>query len=33
MKITIINKKNTKINTMSICPWLVDQPPVGSKEA
>jgi hypothetical protein len=28
MKITIIKKSDTKVKTISVCPWLVDQPPV-----
>ena len=28
MKITIIKKTNGKVKTMSICPWLLDEPPV-----
>lgn len=26
MKITIIKKGNGKVKTMSVCPWLVDDP-------
>ena len=27
MKITVIKKTNGKVQTMSGCPWLVDEPP------
>jgi hypothetical protein len=29
MKITIIKKSNGKVNTMSVCPWIMDYPPVA----
>jgi hypothetical protein len=29
MKITVIKKSNGKVNTMSVCPWVLDEPPVG----
>jgi len=28
MKITVIKKTNGKIKTVSVCPWLLDEPPV-----
>jgi hypothetical protein len=28
MKITVIKKSNGKVQTMSVCPWLLDEPPV-----
>ena len=31
MKITIIKKSDTKVKTISVCPWLVDMPPVSQK--
>ena len=31
MKITVIKKTNGKVKTMSVCPWLLDEPPVGAK--
>jgi len=31
MKITVIKKSNGKVKTMSICPWLVDEPPAAQK--
>jgi hypothetical protein len=30
MKITIVKKSDSKVKTMSVCPWLVDEPPVQS---
>jgi len=29
MKVTVINKSNGKIKTITACPWLVDVPPVA----
>jgi hypothetical protein len=29
MKIAIIKKSNGKVKTMSVCPWILDEPPVG----
>jgi hypothetical protein len=29
MKITVIKKTNGKVNTMSACPWIIDEPPVA----
>jgi len=29
MKITIIKKSSGKIKTMSVCPWIYDEPPVA----
>jgi hypothetical protein len=29
MKITVIKKSNGKVQTMSVCPWLLDEPPVS----
>ena len=31
MKITVIKKTSGKVKTMSVCPWLLDEPPVGAK--
>lgn len=31
MKITIVKKSNGKVNTMNVCPWLVDTPPGAPK--
>jgi hypothetical protein len=31
MKIQVIKKGTTKVKTMSTCPWLVDEPPLVSK--
>jgi hypothetical protein len=28
MKITVVKKSTNKVKTMSVCPWLVDEPPV-----
>jgi hypothetical protein len=27
MKITVIKKTSGKVKTMSVCPWLIDEPP------
>ena len=29
MKITVIKKSNGKVKTMNVCPWILDEPPVG----
>jgi hypothetical protein len=29
MKITVIKKTNGKTQTMSACPWLIDEPPAA----
>jgi hypothetical protein len=29
MKITVVKKSATRVNTMSICPFIVDNPPDG----
>jgi hypothetical protein len=29
MKITVIKKTNGKLQTMSGCPWMIDQPPTA----
>jgi len=29
MKITIIKKTNGKIKTVSVCPWMLDEPPTA----
>jgi hypothetical protein len=29
MKITVIKKSSGKVKTMSICPWMLDEPPVA----
>jgi hypothetical protein len=31
MKITIIKKSGGKVKTMSICPWILDEPPAATK--
>ena len=31
MKITVIKKTSGKVNTMSVCPWILDEPPVAKK--
>jgi hypothetical protein len=31
MKITVIKKSNGKVQTMSACPWILDEPPVAPK--
>jgi hypothetical protein len=31
MKITVIKKSNGKVKTMSVCPWVVDEPPMSQK--
>ena len=32
MKITVIKKTNGKVKTMRGCPWMLDEPPVGTKK-
>jgi hypothetical protein len=32
MKITVIKKSSGKVKTMSICPWMLDEPPVAQKQ-
>ncbi len=32
MKITVIKKSDSKVKTMHICPWMVDEPPVAPKK-
>jgi hypothetical protein len=29
MKITVIKKSSGKVKTMSVCPWLLDEPPAA----
>ena len=29
MKITVIKKSGGKVKTMSVCPWILDEPPVA----
>jgi hypothetical protein len=29
MKITVIKKSSGKVKTMSVCPWMLDEPPVA----
>jgi hypothetical protein len=29
MKITVIKKSNGKVKTMSLCPWMIDEPPMA----
>jgi hypothetical protein len=29
MKIQVVKKGTTKVKTMSICPWMVDEPPAS----
>lgn len=31
MKITVVKKSNGKVNTMSVCPWVIDEPPAAKK--
>ncbi len=31
MKITVIKKSSSKVQTMSVCPWLIDEPPAATK--
>ena len=30
MKITVIKKSGSKVNTMQTCPWVVDEPTLKS---
>jgi hypothetical protein len=33
MKVTVIKKSDTKVNTgRSACPWIMDAPPVGNEK-
>jgi hypothetical protein len=32
MKVQVIKKGNTKVKTMSICPYVVDVPPESTKK-
>ena len=29
MKITVVKKSSGKVKTMSICPWILDEPPAA----
>ena len=29
MKITVVKKSSGKVKTMSVCPWLLDEPPAA----
>ena len=29
MKIQVVKKGTSKVKTMSICPWMVDEPPAS----
>jgi hypothetical protein len=29
MKITVVKKSSGKVKTMSVCPWILDEPPVA----
>jgi hypothetical protein len=29
MKITVIKKNGGKVKTMSVCPWILDEPPLA----
>jgi hypothetical protein len=31
MRITIVKKSNGKVKTMSVCPWIIDEPPAAQK--
>ena len=32
MKITIIKKSSGKVKTMSVCPWVLDEPPAAQSK-
>lgn len=32
MKVQIVKKGNTKVKTMSVCPYVVDVPPESAKK-
>jgi hypothetical protein len=32
MKISVIKKSNGKVKTMSVCPWLIDEPPPAASK-
>ena len=29
MKITVVKKSSGKVKTMSVCPWILDEPPAA----
>jgi hypothetical protein len=31
MKIQVVKKGTSKVKTMAVCPWFVDEPPMASK--
>jgi hypothetical protein len=31
MKITVVKKSNGKVNTVAVCPWILDEPPAAKK--
>ncbi len=31
MKVTVIKKGSGKVKTMSVCPWILDEPPAAKK--
>jgi hypothetical protein len=31
MKITVIKKSSGKVNTLSVCPWMIDEPATAGK--
>jgi hypothetical protein len=32
MKITVIKKSDSKVKTMSVCPWIMDCPPPATEK-
>lgn len=32
MKVTVIKKSDSKVKTMSVCPWVMDAPPVANEK-
>jgi hypothetical protein len=33
MKITVIKKSDSKVKTMSVCPFVIDYPPEAGKQS
>jgi hypothetical protein len=33
MRITVIKKSDTKVKTMSVCPFIIDCPPESGKQS
>ena len=33
MKIQVVKKGNSKVKTMSVCPWVIEVPPEAAKNS